>query len=76
MLRRICEVLEYLFLIDEEDENRDLYKCPHNIFWKRLGLKRHKTETSRRLKNCMLMVDEPIPLRKIARGRGQETLPP
>jgi hypothetical protein len=70
VLRRICEVLEVLFLIDEEDENCDLYECPHKIFWKRLGLERHETVTSRRLKNCMLMVDEPIPIRKIGEMYG------
>ena len=69
-MKRICEVLECLFLIDEEDENCDLYECPHNIFWKRLGLERHETATSRRLKNCMLMVHEPIPLRRIGEMYG------
>jgi len=54
-----------LFLIDEEDKNCDIYECPHNIFWQELNLERHKTETSRRLKNCMLMASEPIPIGKI-----------
>jgi len=50
-MKKTCHVLELLFLIHEEDENCDIYECPHNIFWKELYLERHKTETSRRLKN-------------------------
>jgi len=69
-MKRTCEVLELLFLIDEEDENCDLFECPHNIFWKRLHLERHETKTSRRLKNCMLMVDQPITIRKIGEMYG------
>ncbi len=69
-MKKTCEFLELLFLIDEEDENCDLFECPHNIFWRGLNLKCHETEISRRLKNCMLMVCEPIPTRKIGQMYG------
>jgi len=69
-LKNSCRVLECLLLIDEEDENCDLFICPHNIFWERLGLERHETETSRCLKNCMLMVNKPISPRKIGEMYG------
>ena len=69
-MKKTCEVLELLLLIDEEDENCDIFDCPHNIFWKELNLERHETDTSKRLKNCMLMVCEPISLGKIGEMYG------
>lgn len=49
------------------------YKCPHNLFWEGLNLKRegvHITERSREIENCCCLLRKPWTAREIGNAWG------